>query len=92
MEVAEIIFGESLETVWSQSWVFFLGYRFLNPYSLAYGFLWRTRRPSYDTKKLLMLIVKTVFVKFKISNNFKQNIDETHSKQPKTRRKIHTSL
>ena len=26
---------------------------------------------------------ETVFVKIKISNNFKQNIDETHSKQPK---------
>jgi hypothetical protein len=26
---------------------------------------------------------KTEFVKFKISNNFKQNIDETDSKQPK---------
>jgi hypothetical protein len=35
---------------------------------------------------------KTAFVKFKISNNFKQNIDETHSKQPKTHRKIHTGL
>jgi hypothetical protein len=35
---------------------------------------------------------KTVFVKFKISNNFKQNIDETHSKQPKINRKIHPSL
>jgi hypothetical protein len=31
---------------------------------------------------------KTAFVKFKINNNFKQNSDETHSKQPK----IHTSL
>jgi hypothetical protein len=31
---------------------------------------------------------KTAFVKFKICNNFKQKIDETHSKQPK----IHTSL
>ncbi len=35
---------------------------------------------------------KTAFVKFKISNNFKQSIDETHSKQPKILRKIHTSL
>ena len=35
---------------------------------------------------------KTVFVKFKISNNFNQNIDETDSKQPKIHRKIHTSL
>jgi hypothetical protein len=26
---------------------------------------------------------KTGVVKFKISNNFKENIDETHSKQPK---------
>jgi hypothetical protein len=29
--------------------------------------------------------------KFKISNNFKQNIDETHSKQPKIHMEIHTS-
>jgi hypothetical protein len=34
---------------------------------------------------------KTAFIKFKISNNFKQNNDETHSKQPKIHRKIHTS-
>jgi hypothetical protein len=27
---------------------------------------------------------KTSFEKFKISNNFKRNIDETHSKQPKS--------
>jgi hypothetical protein len=27
-----------------------------------------------------------------LSNNFKQNNDETHSKQPKTYKKIHTSL
>ncbi len=32
------------------------------------------------------------FVKFKISGNFKQNIDETDSKQPKIQRKIQTSL
>ncbi len=32
------------------------------------------------------------FVKFKISNNFKQNIDETDLKQPKIQRKIYTSL
>jgi hypothetical protein len=36
---------------------------------------------SYDTKMLLKVVFdKTVFVKFKISNKFKQNIDETHSK------------
>jgi hypothetical protein len=31
---------------------------------------------------------KTVFVKFKISNNSKQHMDETDSKQPKIYRKI----
>ena len=31
---------------------------------------------------------KTAFVKFKISHNFKQNINETNTKQPE----IHTSL
>jgi hypothetical protein len=34
---------------------------------------------------------KIAFVNFKISNNFKQKIDETHSKQPKIHRKIHSS-
>jgi hypothetical protein len=55
--------------------------------SLAY------KPPSYDTKMLLKVIFdKKVFVKFKISNNFTQNIDETHSKQPNIHKKIHTSL
>jgi hypothetical protein len=31
-------------------------------------------------------------VKYKNGNNFKQNIDETHSEQPKIHRKIHNSL
>jgi len=35
---------------------------------------------------------KIVFVKFKINNNLKQNIDETDSKQKKIHRNIHTSL
>jgi hypothetical protein len=35
---------------------------------------------------------ETAFVKLKFSNNFKQNIDETASKQPKIHGKIHTSL
>ncbi len=40
------------------------------------------KTPPYDTKKLLKVVLdETVFVKFKISNNFIQNIDETHSKQ-----------
>jgi hypothetical protein len=34
------------------------------------------------------MLLKVVFVKFKISNKFEQNIDETHSKQPKIHRKI----
>jgi hypothetical protein len=34
---------------------------------------------------------KTLLVKFKVSNNSKQNIDETDSKQPKIHRKIHSS-
>ncbi len=40
---------------------------------------------------LKVIFNKTAFVKFKISNNFKRNIDETHSKLPKIHRKIHTS-
>jgi hypothetical protein len=49
------------------------------------------KTPSYDTKILLKVVFdKTAFVKFKISNNLKQNIDETHSKnKPKILRKIH---
>jgi hypothetical protein len=39
--------------------------------------------------KVLVVFDKTVFVKFKISINLKQNIDETDSKQPKIHRKIH---
>jgi hypothetical protein len=43
---------------------------------------------QYDTKMLLKVISdKTAFVKFKISNNFEQNKDEIHSKQPKIHRK-----
>jgi hypothetical protein len=51
------------------------------------------KTPSYDTNMLPKVVFdKTAFVKFKISNTFKQNIDETDLKQPKTHRKIHTSL
>jgi hypothetical protein len=32
------------------------------------------------------MLLKVVFVKFKISNNLRQNIDETHSKHPKIHR------
>jgi hypothetical protein len=38
------------------------------------------KSPSNDKK---VVFDKTAFVKFKISNNFKQNIDETHSKTTK---------
>ncbi len=37
-------------------------------------------------------MIKKMFVKLKISNNFEQNIDETDLKQPKIHRKIYTSL
>ncbi len=51
------------------------------------------KTPSGDTNMLPKVVFdKTLFVKFKISNNFKQKIDETDSKQPKIHRKIHTSL
>jgi hypothetical protein len=39
-----------------------------------------------------LIFDKMAFVKFKISNNFKQNIDETDLKQPKIHRKIYTGL
>jgi hypothetical protein len=39
---------------------------------------------SYDTKMLLKVVFdKRAFVKFMISNNFQQNIDEKYSKIPK---------
>jgi hypothetical protein len=42
------------------------------------------KTPSYDTNMLPKEVFdKTVFVKFKISNNFNQNIDEAQSKKPK---------
>jgi hypothetical protein len=40
---------------------------------------------------LKVVFNKTAFVKFKISNNFKQNIDEIHSELTKTHWKIQTS-
>jgi hypothetical protein len=43
------------------------------------------KTPSYDKKMLLEIVFdKTAFVKFKICIKFKQKIDETHSKQPKS--------
>jgi hypothetical protein len=43
----------------------------------------------YDTKMLLKVVFdKTAFVKLKISNYFKKNVDETHSKEPKMHSKI----
>ncbi len=51
------------------------------------------KTPSYDTQMPLKVVFdKAAFVKFKIVNNFKQNIDETYSKQPKNHRKFHASL
>jgi hypothetical protein len=32
-------------------------------------------------------LIKKEYIKFEINNKFKQNIDETHSKQPKIHRK-----
>ncbi len=40
----------------------------------------------------LAVFDKTVFVKLKVSNNFKQNIDEKTLKTTKIHRKIHTIL
>ncbi len=71
---------------------FFLGYIFLNPQGLAYGFLWRTRHYPMIQKFFRRSSDKTTFLKFKISNNFQKNVDETHSKQPRGHGKIHASL
>jgi hypothetical protein len=43
-------------------------------------------------KCLKAVFDKTAFVKFIISNNFKQNMHKTHSKLPKIHWEIHTSL
>ena len=68
--------------------------RLLNPQSLAYEFLSLAHKtPSYDKNMLPKIVYdKTDFVRFKISDNFKQNINKADSKQPKIHRKIHTSL
>ncbi len=50
---------------------------------------------SWDSCKMFVIFKKKTipaFVKFKINNNFKWNIDGTNSKQPKIQRKIHNSL
>ncbi len=50
---------------------------------------------SWDSCKMFVISKKKTipgFVKFKISNNFKLNIDGTNSKQPKIQKKIQTSL
>jgi hypothetical protein len=47
------------------------------------------KTPSYDTNVLPKVVFNIkVFVKFKISINSKENMDETDSKQPKIHRKI----
>ncbi len=43
------------------------------------------KTPSNDSKMLLKVVFdKTVFVKFRISNNFKQKIDKTHQNNKKS--------
>ncbi len=52
-----------------------------------------TQNPSYDSNMLPNVVFdETAFVKFIISNDFKQTIDETDLKHPKIYKKIHTSL
>ncbi len=96
MEVTEIYnFGGNL---WfcqlsSHSWGLFTRaqvFKTIGP-SLLISLAQRT--PSFDTNMLPKVVFNIkVFVKFKISNNSKQNMDETDSKQPKIHRKILTSL
>ncbi len=84
-------FGQCLKTlsaVESHAVVgFFLSCWFLSAQGLAYGFLGRTRHHP-----IIQKCFWRSFVKFMIINNFKQNIDETHSKQPKIYMNIHTTL
>jgi hypothetical protein len=49
--------------------------------------------PFYDTKMFLKVVFdKTAILNLRLVITLKQNIDETHSKQPKIHTKIHTSL
>jgi hypothetical protein len=80
-------FGESLGTlsaVESQSWVYLWAIGFqIHRASLWISLAHKT--PSYDKKMLLEIVFdKTSFVKFKVRIKFKQNIEETHLKQPKS--------
>jgi hypothetical protein len=53
------------------------------------------KTPFYNKNASEVVFHKTVFVKFKlivIANNFRQNIDKTHSKKTKLHRKAHISL
>jgi hypothetical protein len=71
MEVTEIMLEEVLRF-----------FKYIGP-SLWISLKHKT--PSYDTKVLLKVVFDDkAFVKFKIRNNLKQNVDETHSKQPKS--------
>jgi hypothetical protein len=89
MEVTEIILVKT--------------YRFFQLSSHGCGFFkfvgpglwisWEHKTPSFDTNMLPKIAFDRLeFVKFIIFNNFKQNIDETDSKQPKIHRKVYTSI
>jgi hypothetical protein len=85
MEVTEIISGKVSGLCQLSSHSSRLYFKSLGP-SLKISLAYKTHpmiQNCFDKK---------AFVKFKISNNFKQYIDETHSKQPKIQRKSHTSL
>jgi hypothetical protein len=86
MEVTEIILAKvsRLRQLSSHSHGFLSRlWIFKNIGPVAFGFLWRTRYHPMIQKMLLKVIFdKNALVQFKISNNFIQNIDETHPKQP----------
>jgi hypothetical protein len=75
MEITEIILAKvsRLCQLSNHSRGFLSRPRIFNSLWISFGH----ETSSYDTKCFFI-----VFVKFKISNNFKQNVDETHSKQP----------
>jgi hypothetical protein len=50
-------------------------------YSDAYGFLWLTRHHPMVQICFQRYLAFDAFVKFNISNNFKQNIDDTNNQK-----------
>ncbi len=95
MEVTEIISAKIyiICQLSSRSRGFFARVWILKSIGPSLWIYWAQKTPSYDTNMLAKVVFdKTEFVKFKISNNFKQNMMKNTSKQPKIHRKIYNSI